>query len=142
MAVIISIFLSIIFLFLFAIHVYWAMGGNWAKNAVLPVKDNNVKLFQPTVLSTCIVAICFLASGVFVLIKIKFITMSVPSFINKYGLWMIAIIFLMRAVGNFKYAGFFKKIKHTQFGRYDTKYYSPLSFIIAILTIILAINIE
>ena len=127
MAVIISIFLSVIFFFLFAMHVYWAMGGNRAKAAALAVKDNNVKVFQPTVLSTCIVAICFLALGVFVLIKIKFITLPVPSLVNRYGLWMIAVIFFTRAVGNFKYAGFFKKIKHTQFGRYDTKYYTPLS---------------
>ncbi len=54
--------------------------------------------------------------------------------------WLIASIFIIRAIGEFNYVGFFKKIKYTQFGRNDTKYYSPLCLIIGILTIIIDLN--
>ena len=40
-----------------------------------------------------------------------------------YGLWIIASLFMLRAIGEFKYVGFFKKYKHIQFGKNDTRYY-------------------
>ncbi|WP_281635816.1 DUF3995 domain-containing protein [Flavobacterium marginilacus] len=43
----------------------------------------------------------------------------------------------MRAIGDFNYVGFFKKIKLAKFGKNDTKYFSPLCLIIGILTLIL-----
>jgi hypothetical protein len=43
----------------------------------------------------------------------------------------------LRAIGDFNYVGFFKKIKHTKFGKNDTKYFSPLCLTIGVLTIIL-----
>jgi len=42
-------------------------------------------------------------------------------------------IFLLRAIGDFNYVGFFKKIKDTNFGKMDSKYYSPLCLVIAIM---------
>ncbi|NMH89945.1 DUF3995 domain-containing protein [Flavivirga sp. Y03] len=34
-----------------------------------------------------------------------------PDRIFKYGSWIISIVFILRAIGEFKYIGFFKKIK-------------------------------
>ena len=57
-----------------------------------------------------------------------------------YGLWIIASVFILRAIGEFNYVGFLKKIKHTKFGQNDTKLYSPLCLTIGILIIIIALN--
>jgi Protein of unknown function (DUF3995) len=54
----------------------------------------------------------------------------------KYGSWAIPIIFIARTIGDFKYAGFFKKIKDTDFGKMDTQYYSPLCLIVGVISLI------
>jgi hypothetical protein len=59
--------------------------------------------------------------------------------INKYGLWILMTLFILRAIGDFKYMGFFKKIKNTKFGQNDTKYFAPLCLIIGILTLLVAV---
>ncbi len=136
----ISIILSFIFLLLSIIHAYWSLGGRKGKDIAIPTKNNNTKIFSPGILSTLIVALGLFGFAVFILIKIKFLNIPIPHLINKYGLWIIATIFFLRAIGNFKYVGFFKKVKHTKFGRYDTKYYSPLSLVISIMAIFLELN--
>ena len=56
-----------------------------------------------------------------------------------YGTLIIAVIFLLRAIGDFKYIGFFKKIKETKFAINDTKIYAPLCLFIAIVSLIIYI---
>jgi hypothetical protein len=140
MASLISIFLFLIFLFLSLIHIWWGFGGEWGKDAAIPTKNHNIKIMSPGSLPTFIIALGLLALGAFILVKAKFLNISIPPFFDKYGLWIIAIIFLLRTIGEFKYVGFFKKIKQTKFAKNDTKYYSPLCLTIVILTIILELN--
>jgi len=99
-----------------------------------------VQSFNPTVVSTLIVAFGLLGFGFFILIVTKLITFSIPQWLTTYGLWIIAGIFILRAIGDFNYVGFFKKIKHTKFGKSDTKYFSPLCLINGVLTIILELT--
>jgi glucan phosphoethanolaminetransferase (alkaline phosphatase superfamily) len=137
----IAIILFLIFLFISSIHFYWALGGKWGSDAVLPTKDdNNTKVLNPTVLPTLIVAFGLLGFGLFILVILGLVAFNTPHWLNKYGLWIIAGIFTLRAIGDFKYVGFFKKIKQTKFGKNDTKYFSPLCLKIVILTIILELT--
>ncbi len=138
MTIIIAIILFLIFLFISSIHIYWAFGGNWGSDAVLPTKDdNNTKVLNPSILPTLIVAFGLLGFGLHILIISGLIAFDIPQWLSNYGLWIIASIFTLRAIGDFKYVGFFKKIKLTKFGKNDTKYYSPLCLTIGILTLIL-----
>lgn len=137
----IAIILFLIFLFISSIHFYWVFGGEWGSDAVLPTKDdNNTKVLKPTILPTLIVAFGLLGFGLFILVMSGLITFDTPQWLAKYGLWIIAGIFTLRAIGDFNYVGFFKKIKLTKFGKNDTKYFSPLCLIIGILTIILELT--
>ena len=138
MTTIIAIILFLIFLFISSIHIYWAFGGNWGSDAVLPTKDdNNTKVLNPSILPTLIVAFGLLGFGLHILIISGLIAFDIPQWLSNYGLWIIASIFTLRAIGDFKYVVFFKKIKLTKFGENDAKYYSPLCLTIAILSIIL-----
>ncbi len=139
----IAIFLFLLFLFLSGIHIYWGFGGKWASESVIPTKDDNVKVIMPGIIPSLIVAIGLLFFGILELISTIDLDFTIPigfKIINKYGLWAIIIIFGIRAIGDFKYIGLFKKIKHTKFAISDTKYYSPLCVIIAVLTLILELN--
>jgi hypothetical protein len=143
MTTIIAIPLIAIFLFLSGLHVYWGFGGQWGNGAVIPTKDNNEKAMMPGVLPTFIVALGLLSFGLVVFLNSIELDYKLPFWlykVHKYGLWIIASIFIVRAIGDFNYIGFFKKYQQTKFGQNDTKYYSPLCLTIGILTIILELN--
>lgn len=135
----IGIILFIILLFLSFVHVYWAFGGEWGVAAAVPTKENGEKLFKPSVLATLLVAVGLLSVGLYILAQSNWIIVELPNWLKEYGLLLIVAIFGFRAVGDFHYVGFFKKHKQTDFGKYDTMYYSPLCLFIAILTMFLYI---
>lgn len=45
---------------------------------------------------------------------------------------VLALMFAVRAVGDFRYVGFFKRIRGSRFARMDTLYYSPLCAALAL----------
>jgi hypothetical protein len=137
--IVIALILFLVFLFLASIHIYWALGGRWGGEAVIPTKENAEKLFAPGPLPTLIVAAGLLLLGLLVLIISGVIEFQLPGFIDRNALWFIVAVFMIRAAGDFKYVGFFKKITKTKFARNDSRIYSPLCLVIAILTAILAL---
>ncbi len=88
-------------------------------------------------MDSAIVGAGLTAFGIFYAFKSGLIASGLPEWIMNYGGWIIPIIFLLRAMGEFKYVGFFKKVKNTEFGKLDTKYFSPLCLVIGILGIII-----
>lgn len=136
----IGLFLFFTFGFLSVVHFYWGLGGKWAANAAIPTKENNEKVMNPKLLECFAVAFGLLGLGLFILVRVQILSFKLPSWLMKYGLWAISTIFILRAVGEFKYVGFFKKIKSTPFGQSDTKYYSPLCLIVGCLAMVLALT--
>ncbi len=137
MAILVSVILSIVFLLLSGIHFYWGLGGKWGGEVAIPTTINNEKVMNPKFLECFIVGLGLLVFGLFVLIKSGIIVFNLPVWMFKYGLWIISAIFILRSVGEFKYVGFFKKIRNTKFGKMDTKFYSPFCLGIGAVGIIL-----
>lgn len=94
---------------------------------------NNEKLFAPSKLMTSAVGLGLLSFAFVILGHIGVFELLYLNNAFKYGTWLIALIFFARAIGDFKYAGFFKKIKNTKFAFWDTRLYSPLCLLISIL---------
>jgi len=140
MNLLIGSLLFAIFLFLSVLHAYWGFGGRWASQAVFPTKDDQTAAVMPGAGPTFIVAIGLLAIGLFIIQKAARLGWPLPVWLDQYGLWLIAGLFLVRSIGDFRYVGFFKTIRYTAFGRNDTAYYSPLCLIIGILTLVVALN--
>jgi phosphoglycerol transferase MdoB-like AlkP superfamily enzyme len=115
----IILFNSFIFITLAIIHFYWAFGGKIGIDEALPTTVNGVKLFNPGKFLTIVVGI--------VLLFFAYIVLKIES-----SIFILAILFAIRVVGDFHYVGFFKKIKSTPFAIYDTKYFSPLCLYLAL----------
>lgn len=77
--------------------------------------------------------------GLLPLCKVGILFEEIPSWVSVYALLAVATIFSLRALGDFRYVGFFKKIRETQFGRMDTLIYAPLSFIIALMALLMVL---
>lgn len=137
MGVIFATIVIIILVCISVIHFYWSMGGVWGLDQSLPQSANGQRLFTPKNMHSAVVAIGMLIAVIFVLIKVKLISIPLPNLILNYGLWLFAAVFMVRAVGDFKYVGFFKRVKQTNFGQLDTKYYSPLCLLVGILMVLI-----
>ena len=89
------------------LHVYWACGGTWGKSVTVPTIDGK-PVIHPTPLTTVIVAAGLFAMAALVALKI--------------ALWLIAAIFLLRALGDFRYVGFFKRVRNSPLSKWIQSY--------------------
>ena len=133
MRVIVLRLLVVIFFALSLIHFYWGLGGQWGFENVLPSNEAGIALLDPSILDTIIVGGGLLLMGAFYLCCFDLIDINFNHPIIKVIKWCIPIIFLIRAIGDFKYVGFFKTIDMTDFAHMDTFFYSPLCLLIALM---------
>ncbi len=134
---VLSICLFIIFALLSLLHVYWMFGGNWALKPAMPTKNDVDKVTIPGIIPTLIVSIGLALFGLHYLLKSDLVHLDLPNWIISFAGWMIPSLFTLRAIGEFNYVGFFKKIKHTTFAKADTKIFSPLCLGIGIVGLII-----
>lgn len=129
----ITIFLLII---IALIHFYWSFGGKVGIDLAIPsIEDKAV--INPTKFITFLVGILIIGFAT-VAYMLKFHNLN-SNYIIYLG-WIISIIFALRAIGEFRVVGFFKKIKSSKFAKYDTKYYSPLCLFFSVIFVILTFS--
>lgn len=120
------------------IHVYWAFGGQWGTGAAIPIREGSQQaVFSPRKWGTLCVALLVLLASVIIFVQGGYMTALPASTYSKIGCIVCAIVFSIRAIGDFKYVGFFKTIKHSQFAKNDTKLYSPLCLFLGFVYILL-----
>ncbi|WP_052712230.1 DUF3995 domain-containing protein [Domibacillus indicus] len=118
---------SLIFILIGMLHVFWAFGGSWGVNAALPTEDNSKSpVLQPGMAGTLFVGLLCFFAAVLLFVQLDLFAVIPSSPLSKWLCIAGGIVFLLRAVGEGKYVGFFKKIKHTRFAKRDTAFYSPL----------------
>lgn len=117
---------SVIFLILSGVHWNWAFGGLWGLEKALPTNEKGERVLNPKRIESGIAGIGLLLFATYYLFKGNLIPVDLPNWILNYIGWVISGIFIIRAIGDFRYVGFFKKLKETDFGKLDTKFYSPL----------------
>lgn len=124
------VFSSINFILLAALgglHLYWLLGGKWALDGVFPVVKSGQNLFEPPPLATFLVAMALFIGAFLHVESLKVL----PESYRKIGLLVLGIAFLLRAIGEFKYLGLFKKETTSLFAQRDTWYYTPLCILIS-----------
>lgn len=134
---ILSILLFIVFTLLASIHIYWVIGGKWGLKQAIPTQNDGTLNLNPPTIATIIVAAGLMLFALFYLLKSGLIHIELPSWMLTLGYWFIPSIFILRAIGEFNYVGLFKKIKHTTFGKADTKIFIPLCLSIGIFGILI-----
>ncbi|MCE7044448.1 DUF3995 domain-containing protein [Dyadobacter sp. CY312] len=133
MNVVLPLLNAAVFLLLAMLHLYWMIGGNWGYHAAIPTDGNGRKLFRPGPVATFAVALGLI---LFALVNILLAGLLPPVMPKEYlriSLMIIAGIFLLRAIGDFRYVGFSKRFRKTRFAEMDSKFYSPLCLVLAIM---------
>ena len=125
----------LILLIVAAVHIYWAAGGKAGKGAAIP-SANGRAVIRPSAFGTALVAVGLCAMAALVALRIGWLDLpALPgnSAVVEIGTWLMAVVFALRAIGDFRYVGFFKRIRDGKFARLDTLVYSPLCAFLALL---------
>lgn len=128
----------LIFLFLSVLHIYWAAGGTRYSKAVIPQIPGGRKTFNPSSFITLLVAAGLLLFAMITAGNLGLFDAIISTLWIRYGTYAIGAIFLLRAIGDFKYVGVFKKVQRTGFARNDTKICTPLCVIIVTISFLIA----
>ncbi|HEX8333801.1 MAG TPA: DUF3995 domain-containing protein [Segetibacter sp.] len=130
---------TFIFIFLSILHFYWAVGGRLLYENVLPTSSNGLNKLNPSTAAGLIIGFGLLVFALITAGNLGLFGRYTKRTYFRYGSLLIAIIFLLRAIGDFKFIGFFKTVKSTRFGANDTHIFSPLCLSISVLALVIFI---
>jgi Protein of unknown function (DUF3995) len=132
---VIAFALVAVLLVLGLIHVYWSLAGSGASKAAVPEVEGR-PAFRPSRSATFAVALALFAAAALVGSAGR----VAPAWLNlPYARMLTEVLgltFLVRAVGDFRLVGFFKRVRGSTFARLDTLVYAPLCLILGIASII------
>jgi len=131
MLTVIAVSLIVIFAFLAAVHVYWAFGGRFAKVAAIP-EVRGAPSFVPGRMATLVVACCLFACAVLIGAATGFIDAPFPAMVIQWCCFGLALVMLLRAIGDFRLVGFFKTVRGSRFAWLDSALYSPMCLLMAV----------
>jgi hypothetical protein len=129
---VIAVIVCTVLVLIAALHFYWAVGGSAGKAGAVPSSGGKPTM-APGPASTALVAVALLAAAALVGAEGGLLVLPVPHSLLTAGCALLAAIFIARAVGEFRYLGFFKRVKDSTFARRDTFIYSPLCLALGVL---------
>ena len=122
---VVSIIVAIAFAVLAILHIYWASGGRLNIRKMVPVAGGE-PLFIPGPVGTFVVAvilICFtmvaLGLGFY-----NMVSVACQPYLEIAG-YTIGGVLVLRSIGEFRYVGFFKRVRGSEFAKIDSWVYSP-----------------
>ncbi len=122
----------VILLALSALHAYWAAGGTFGKGATIP-EQNGQPILKPSAVSTYFIAACLVLASALIAMCVDLLPSAALGPLPRFATRALAVIFAVRAIGDFRYVGFFKRVRGTRFARLDRAFYSPLCCVLALL---------
>jgi len=124
--------------FIGAVHLYWAVGGSVWKAGAIPSRRGK-PLMAPRPASTALVGITLFGMTAIIGSTAGILPLFLPrGFLQDVSI-VLALTFALRAIGEFHYIGFFKRVRGSIFAERDTYIYSPLCLVFAVLIAMIAL---
>ena len=127
-----AVLASSILCLLGVIHLYWAAGGAMGKDAAVP-SLNGKPVLSPGAFATVMVGVGLFGVAMVVIVTAVGFPARIFEMPLRIGTGLIGLVFAARAIGDFRYVGFCKRIRNSKFARRDTYAYSPLCLLLAAL---------
>ena len=108
-----------------AFHFYWGFGGQYGRRVAVPQRLDGTPLFVPSAAATFAVALGLTLILVVLAVYAMRLDTGLPRSALRIAMAALALIFLARGLSWHPYAGLFKSVRATDFGRNDTWLYSP-----------------
>jgi hypothetical protein len=131
---VVAFIVSAVFVVLAIWHLYMATApsakGSDARSGAVPSVDGK-PLFVPSTRATVAVGIVLLLFAALVASTAGLLRARLPREVLQWLSYALALGLLARAVGEFRYLGFFKRVRGSRFATLDTFVYSPLCLLLA-----------
>jgi hypothetical protein len=108
-----------------SLHVYWAFGGTFGTAALIPTRDGT-PLLRPTSAVTLALAAGLAGAAYVALAAVELVPWGLPHGAVAFACAVLAVLFGGRAIGEWRYVGFFKRVRGNTFAWWDTRDFSPL----------------
>ena len=125
-----ALFLASVLTLIAALHFYWAAGGRSASAAVVP-EMNGRPTIQPGPLACSAVGVLLVLAARLWLGRGGALRLPGPRWLSAAGSWAVGGILALRAIGDFRFFGLFRRVTGTSFARNDARYYTPLCVLLA-----------
>ena len=113
-----------------ALHLYWAIGGRVGRDAAIP-RAGGKALLDPGPATTFLVALGLFVLAGLIAWRDGLIDLPLPFVIARVGVPLCALVFLARAIGDFRHVGWTKRVRDSRFARVDDLLYAPLCLLLA-----------
>ena len=118
------------FAFIAGWHFKMAFFGVPGERNAVPSVDGK-PLFEPSKTATVAVGVVLLLFAALVAATAGLVATGIPHYLLAWACYALALGLLARAIGEFKYVGFFKKVRGSKFARMDTILYSPVCLLLS-----------
>jgi hypothetical protein len=119
MQVVLAAIVGLVLFLVGCIHVYWLLGGRGGFAIAVPTRiDTKQPLFKPRRPEIAAVILIFWGAAALLLMFADIIPTIGPSWLPAFTGWAIAVVFLLRAVGEFRAVGFFQEHSEYPFRTY------------------------
>jgi hypothetical protein len=127
----VAIIVSLAFVALALWHFRMALWPAGGLSGAVP-NESGKPLFVPSVRATLAVGVVLLVFAFLVAATAGLVEVGLPMQVLSWACYTLALGLLARAIGDFKYVGFFKRVRGSSFARLDTLFYSPLCLLLAV----------
>lgn len=127
---VVAIILCAVFLLLALWHFHMAFPRGGGRGAVVPSVDGK-PLFVPSTAATVAVGVLLLLCAALVAGTSRLVSVGLPPRPLSWLSYALGLALFARAVGEFKYVGFFKRVRGSRFAKMDTLVYSPLCLVLS-----------
>jgi hypothetical protein len=127
---VLAIVVAAVFVVLALWHFYMAVAPSNGRTGAVPTTEGQ-PLFVPSVKATLAVGAVLLLFALLVAGTAGLVTFGLPGWVLRWLSYGLALGLLARAVGEFRYVGFFKRVVGSRFATLDTFVYSPLCLALA-----------
>ncbi|MBI4912195.1 MAG: DUF3995 domain-containing protein [Acidobacteria bacterium] len=119
------------------LHFYWAAGGTWGMRQAVP-EVNGRRAFTPSRPATVAVGLALAGAACVAILRGFRLFSSFPGSPAHWAAIVMGSAFFLRALGEFKLVGFFKRVRGTPFATWDTWLFSPLCLLLSLAFFLIA----
>ncbi|MEO8928502.1 MAG: DUF3995 domain-containing protein [Caldimonas sp.] len=127
----VAVTVSLAFFVLALWHFRMALTSGEGMSIAVP-SESGKPLFVPSVRATLAVGLILLVFACLVAATAGLVKVGLSESVLSWLCYALALGLLARAVGEFKYVGFFKRERGSKFARLDTLLYSPMCVLLAV----------
>lgn len=110
------------------LHIYWAWGGRAGVQKVIPTREGEPVIVPGPLASATVALLLGGLAGLSMVLSMPELLIEAKPFASYAG-FVAGAVLVLRSVGDFRYVGFFKRVRGSTFATYDSRFYSPFCLV-------------